>query len=112
MTIHKTEISKDVVRRQEGLTQNAGEHAVDTVFEAIAAALARGEEVRISGFGTFLCREYPAREGIHPRTGEPIQIPASVRVSFRPHDAIKEQLNPKPRVGGARNSPMPERQRA
>ncbi len=99
MTIHKTEIFKEVVRRQEGLTQNAGEHAVDTVFEVIAAALSRGDDVRISGFGTFSCREYPARDGVHPRTGEPIQIAASVRVSFRPHDALKEQLNPRRLVG-------------
>ena len=50
--------------------------AVDATFEAITAALVRGEEFTLVGFGTFAVTERAAREGRNPKTGEPIQIPA------------------------------------
>ena len=50
--------------------------AVDGVFDAIRDALARGNSVALTGFGTFSVRGRPARTGRHPRTGESIEIAA------------------------------------
>ena len=50
----------------------------------IAAALKKGDEVRIVGFGTFPCRKRAASEGRNPRTGEKIKIPASKQPKFTP----------------------------
>ncbi len=65
---------------------------VDTIFETITNTLARGEEVAISGFGTFKVARRAAREGINPRTGEKIQIPASIKPKFRASKALKEAV--------------------
>ena len=58
--------------------------AVDATFEAIGATLARGEEFTLVGFGSFSVTERAEREGRNPKTGEPIQIPASKAPKFKP----------------------------
>jgi len=66
--------------------------AVDAVFDTIIQTLSRGEEVAIAGFGTFRVSKRAARVGINPRTGEKIQIPASVKPKFRAGKALKEAV--------------------
>ena len=63
--------------------------AVDATFEAITAALVRGEEFTLVGFGTFAVTERAAREGRNPKTGEPIQIPASKAPKFKPAKVLR-----------------------
>ena len=59
------------------MTKKDADKAVNAVFEALSNALANGEKVTISGFGTFEVRERAERQGINPRTQEPITIAAS-----------------------------------
>ncbi len=66
--------------------------AVDSVFEAIAQSLKKGEEVRLVGFGTFAISERKATEGRNPRTGEKIMIPAARLPKFKPGKSLKESL--------------------
>ncbi len=66
--------------------------AVDAVFDTITKTLARGEEVAIAGFGTFKISKRAARMGINPRTGEKIQIAASVKPKFRAGKVLKEAV--------------------
>ncbi len=65
---------------------------VDAIFDTIAKALSKGEEVAISGFGTFRITKRAAREGINPRTGEKIHIAASIKPKFRAAKALKEAV--------------------
>ena len=65
------------VAERMGLNKFAAEGAVDTVLEAIAEGLAKEEDVRIAGFGTFRTRNRAARQGRNPATGESVRIPAS-----------------------------------
>ena len=58
------------------MTKKDADKAVNAVFEALSRALANGEKVTISGFGTFEVRERAERQGINPRTQEPITIAA------------------------------------
>ena len=67
--------------------------AVDAVFDAITAALKRGDDVRLVGFGTFSAAQRKAREGRNPRTGETIQIPASTQPKFSAGKGLKDALN-------------------
>lgn len=67
--------------------------AVDAVFDAITAALKSGDDVRLVGFGAFSASKRKAREGRNPRTGETIQIPASVQPKFSPGKGLKDALN-------------------
>ncbi len=70
--------------------------AVERVFGAITDALARGEEVRISGFGTFTVAERAASERRNPRTGEKIQIAAARQAKWKPSRRLRNELNGAP----------------
>jgi DNA-binding protein HU-beta len=67
--------------------------AVDGVFEAITKSLQSGTEVRLVGFGTFSISRRKATQGRNPRTGEPIQIPASNQPKFKAGKGLKEAVN-------------------
>ncbi len=67
--------------------------AVESVFETITAALKKGGEVRLVGFGTFSVAKRAASEGRNPRTGEKIEIPASRQAKFKAGKALKDALN-------------------
>ena len=67
--------------------------AVDSIFDAIEQALTAGDEVRLVGFGTFSVAKRAASTGRNPRTGEPIQIPASIRPKFKPGKGLKDSVN-------------------
>lgn len=76
-----------------GLSKADAGRAVDAVFEAITNALKAGDDVRLVGFGTFDAVKRAASEGRNPRTGEKIEIPASVQPKFRPGKGLKDALN-------------------
>lgn len=77
---------------QTGLSRSEATGAVEAVFNSIGAALKRGDEVRIVGFGTFTVSRRKASTGRNPRTGEPMQIPASSSPKFRPGKTLKDSL--------------------
>ena len=76
-----------------GLSKPAAEGAVDTVLAAIGEALAKGEDARIAGFGTFTTRTRRARTDRNPCTGESVSIPASKTPSFKAGKALKETVD-------------------
>ena len=75
-----------------GGTKKAAEEAVDTVFDGISKALSKGDEVSISGFGTFLVKKRQARTARNPRTGATVQVPATQVPKFRPGKGLKEAV--------------------
>lgn len=81
--LSKSDLAKRLAE-QMGLSQAKANQVVNAVFDTITEALSRGEEVRLTGFGTFRVTERGARMGRNPRTGEPIQIPAGRRPTFSP----------------------------
>ncbi len=81
------------VATSTGLSKSDGANAVDSMLDSIAGALKDGDEVRLPGFGTFSVRQRKASEGRNPRTGEPIQIPASKLPKFKAGKILKEALN-------------------
>ena len=80
------------VAARTGLNKFTAAGAVDTVFEAIAEGVAKEEDVRIAGFGTFGTRSRAARMGRNPRTGESVPIPASKSPSFRAAKGLREAV--------------------
>ncbi|MBU0708593.1 HU family DNA-binding protein [Patescibacteria group bacterium] len=85
----KTELIEQVAERTS-LTKSAGANAVNAVIELIGEALARGDKVTVTGFGTFLVRRRAARMGRNPQTGEPLHIPAQNTPAFRAGTALKD----------------------
>jgi DNA-binding protein HU-beta len=69
------------------------EAALDAVFTSIKQALAKGEEVRLTGFGSFKVNGRAARIGRNPRTGQEIKIAASKAPAFRPGKELKDAVN-------------------
>ncbi len=67
--------------------------AVDCVFDAITSSLVGGDEVRLVGFGTFTVSKRAASTGRNPRTGEPMQIPASMQPKFKAGKGLKDAVN-------------------
>lgn len=82
----------DAVAAKIGGTKKTADDAVETVFDTITSALAKGDEVAISGFGTFVTKKRAARMGVNPRTGEKIQIAATTTPKFRAGKALKEAV--------------------
>jgi len=83
----------EVLFEKVGLeTKKKSEEVVEFIFDTITKTMTRGEEVAISGFGTFKVARRAARQGINPRTGEKIQIAASVKPKFRAGKALKEAV--------------------
>jgi DNA-binding protein HU-beta len=81
------------VQEKGGLQSKAeAERAVNSALAIIADALASGEKVTFSGFGTFSVSERKARNGRNPRTGKTIKIPASKTVKFSPGKQLKEAV--------------------
>ena len=82
----------DHVARDGGMTKRAAETAVGTVFVSVAAAPARGEDVKAAGFGRFALNSRPAREDRSPATGERTAFGPSSGVSFKAAKALKDAL--------------------
>jgi DNA-binding protein HU-beta len=74
------------------MTKKDADKAVNAVFEAMSKALADGEKISVSGFGTFEVRERAERQGTNPRTGEPMTIAPTRSVVFKQGKALKESL--------------------
>ena len=83
----------DAVATATELKKADATKAVDSVFEAIGAALKKGDEVRLVGFGTFSVQAREASEGRNPRTGEKISIAASKQAKFKAGKTLKDALN-------------------
>ena len=86
--MNKQELVAIVAEENEISKAQAG-RVVDSVFDAIVKAVAKGEGFQLVGFGTFKAVERAAHEGRNPATGEMIAIPASVTPKFSAGAAFK-----------------------
>jgi DNA-binding protein HU-beta len=75
-----------------GTSEAEAKAAIAAVFDQIASASAKGEEVSIAGFGKFSVKDRPERQGRNPSTGEAMTIAASKKVSFTPAKGLKDKL--------------------
>ena len=68
------------------------QRATEAVFDAITKTLSRGEDVTVTGFGTFRVAKRASREGRNPKTWEKIHIAASVVPKFKAGKALKDAV--------------------
>jgi len=83
----------NTIAANSGLKKNEAEKALKATLDAVQAALVAGDKVTLIGFGTFSVTERAARTGRDPQTKQPIQIPASKSVKFKPGKAVKDAVN-------------------
>lgn len=65
----------------------------ESVFEIMKDALARGEKIKISGFGNFVIKEKKPRRGRNPQTGEEIVISQRRVLTFKFSQVLRKALN-------------------
>ncbi len=83
----------EAVMKATGMeTKASAQRAVEAVLDTIVKTMSRGEDVAITGFGTFRVAKRAAREGRNPKTGEKIHIAASVKAKFRAGKLLKEAV--------------------
>jgi DNA-binding protein HU-beta len=83
----------DQVANKANMGKKEAAEAVDAVLSVIEDTLKRGSDVTFSGFGKFHISKRNARQGVHPRTGEPIQIAASKVPKFTAGASLKKAVN-------------------
>lgn len=88
----KEGIAEAVLKVAKCETKKQAQAVTEAVFEVITKTLARGEEVTITGFGTFRAVKSAARDGRNPKTGEKIRIAASIKPKFKAGKALKEAV--------------------
>ena len=81
------------VAKTAGISESKSAEVVNTVFATITDVLAEGDEVAISGFGTFRVGNRPARDGRNPQTGAPMKIKAGKTPRFTPGASLKRAVD-------------------
>ena len=78
------------IAEELGMKRSSVRKVVDATLHTIKAAIAEGEKVRLSEFGTLEKRKCAARSVRSPSTGEMIRIPAFYSVKFNPSKVFKQ----------------------
>ena len=90
-TLKRMDLS-EAVFREVGLSRNDSAQLVESVLNHMSDALADGEQVKISSFGTFSVRSKTARVGRNPKTGEEVPINPRKVLTFRPSHLMKDRV--------------------
>lgn len=91
MSLTKADIVERVYK-EAGFSKKEAADLVDLVFQIIKDTLARGEKVKISGFGNFSIRDKATRIGRNPQTGQAMEISARRVLTFKPSQVLKEDV--------------------
>ena len=82
----------DKLSRQFGLMVRDSRDLVESVLDEIAAALARGENVKLAGFGSFNQLSKSARPGRNPKSGVEAVISSRRVLSFKPSNNLRQRV--------------------
>jgi len=91
-TITRADLSESVFQ-EVGLSRNESADLVEDILGEIADALARGETVKISSFGSFSVRDKGQRVGRNPKTGQEVPILPRRVLVFRASNVLKARIN-------------------
>ncbi|HBH87137.1 MAG TPA: integration host factor subunit alpha [Syntrophaceae bacterium] len=88
----KIDIIQDVYEKL-GFSKKDAARIVESVFDIIKDSLARGEKIKISGFGNFSVKEKKSRRGRNPQTGSEIEISERKVLTFKSSQVLRKALN-------------------
>jgi len=91
-TVTRAQLS-EAVYEEVGLSRNESAELVEAVLDEIASALAEGDVVKISSFGSFSVRQKGERVGRNPKTGEEVPIQPRRVLVFRASHVLKDRIN-------------------
>lgn len=90
--MNKTELI-DTIAQEAGLSKAHASRALNAMIDVTTKAMASGDSVQLTGFGSFSVKQRAARTGRNPQTGAAMQIKASKVASFKAGKALKEAVN-------------------
>ncbi|TYC86771.1 MULTISPECIES: integration host factor subunit alpha [Novosphingobium] len=90
-TLTRAELA-DAIHRQLGLSRAESLSMVESILQHMVTALGDGENVKISGFGTFLLRDKGERMGRNPKTGVEVPITPRRVLTFRASQMLKDRI--------------------
>ena len=82
----------DAVAAKCGLSKRQVGECLEAVLDGITKALQKDDKVAFTGFGAFVISNRKARQGVNPKTGAKIQIPAMKVPKFRASKALKDAV--------------------
>lgn len=82
----------DTMNRQVGLSRADSSVMVETILDNMIEALVDGENVKISGFGTFVLRDKGERTGRNPKTGVEVPIAPRRVLTFRASQTMRDRI--------------------
>ncbi|MBY6082354.1 MULTISPECIES: integration host factor subunit beta [Alphaproteobacteria] len=91
----RSELIQKIADENPHLYQRDVERIVNTVFEEVTDAMARGDRVELRGFGAFSVKKRDARVGRNPRTGETVQVEEKCVPFFKTGKLLRDRLNGK-----------------
>lgn len=91
-TITRVSIT-EAIYEEIGLSRKDSGDVLDMIIEEIKAELERGNDVKISSFGTFALRKKNARVGRNPKTGVEAEITPRTVISFKPSQILRKAVN-------------------
>lgn len=83
----------DAIASGANLSKADATRALNAMTDAVTGAMAGGDSVQLTGFGSFVVRERAARTGRNPQTGATINIAASKVAAFKAGKALKDAIN-------------------
>mgnify|MGYP000692903965 CR=1 FL=1 len=83
----------EAIYERVGFSKKESAELIHMVFDTMKEVLINGENLKISGFGTFQVREKQPRVGRNPQTGESLVISGRRVVTFKPSQRLKETMN-------------------
>jgi len=89
----KSELIQRIAERNPHLSHRDVARIVNTIFDEISSALARGDRVELRGFGAFSTKHREARVGRNPRTGDKVHVDAKAVPYFKTGKQLRERLN-------------------
>ncbi len=91
----RSELIQKIADENPHLYQRDVERIVNTIFEEITNAMARGDRVELRGFGAFSVKKRDARTGRNPRTGEAVDVDEKHVPFFKTGKLLRDRLNGK-----------------
>lgn len=89
----KSELILRLAEKNPHLFQRDIERIVNSIFESITAALAKGQRVELRGFGAFSVKRRESRTGRNPRTGEAVEVSEKCIPFFKTGKQLRDRLN-------------------
>ncbi|EEX15747.1 MAG: integration host factor subunit beta [Salipiger thiooxidans] len=91
----RSELIQKIAEENPHLYQRDVERIVNTIFEEITNAMARGDRVELRGFGAFSVKKRDARMGRNPRTGDAVEVEEKHVPFFKTGKLLRDRLNGK-----------------